>query len=142
MKGSWDGFYRYDRDRIREATGFEKTGFTIEIMVFDGINFEGTVNDDTATGGMAETGRIIGTISKNTIRFRKFMPVGSEINPDGTSQKTGKKHKTIYYSGTLSEDGTIINGQWKFRHSIALLFGIIPIPYSPGTGTWGMTKKY
>jgi len=108
MKGNWEGYYRYDNNWIREAKGIKKTGFSIEIKAFDGNNFEGSVNDDVATGGMAETGRIIGTVSKNMIRFRKFMPVGSEIHPDGSSRKTGREHKTIYYSGILSEDELLL----------------------------------
>jgi hypothetical protein len=117
------------------------TNFTIVINTFEDGNFEGFVNDDITTGGMKEMGIIIGNISGNMIKFKKYMPQESLIDVNGNHFYTGKKHKTLYYSGELSADKTQIKGKWKFNYSIAFLFGVLPIPFRPGTGTWGMTYK-
>lgn len=139
MKGTWTGYYRYNSKLTRKNTGFEKTGFTIHIETFDGTGFEGIVNDDVSTGGMKETGKIIGYVKNDTVHFRKLMPRSRMINPDGTRSEFDKKHKVLYYTGVLSKDKTAISGKWKFKNTIGFLFGFIPIPYSPGCGTWSMT---
>lgn len=140
MTGTWKGYYKYNSEWAEEATGFEKTGFTITIDSFDGTTFQGTVNDDTATGGMEGTGKIMGSLNGAIISFRKFMPEGSLLDADGKHIYTGKKHDTLYYSGKLLKEGQFV-GRWKFRVKITLFFGFVPMPYSPGSGTWYMTKQ-
>jgi hypothetical protein len=76
MIGHWKGHYTFEKEQIQKMIGFEKTYFEITIEKFDGVNFSGTVNDDIATGGMEETGKIIGKVENNKISFQKLMPIG------------------------------------------------------------------
>ncbi|SNR82954.1 hypothetical protein [Flavobacterium sp. ov086] len=138
MLGNWGGYYKFENERIQKAMGFEKTNFDITIEQFDGINFNGIVNDDIKTGGMKETGRVTGKIIKNKVSFIKQMPKRIQINPNGERISLEGKHPTLYYSGTLSDNKTEIIGTWKFKRKIAFLFGIIPILYRPGNGSWKM----
>ncbi|MES2543980.1 MAG: hypothetical protein V4548_03780 [Bacteroidota bacterium] len=142
MIGTWKGYYKYDNERIQKAIGFDKTNFTITIDSFDGINFQGKVNDDLTTGGMKETGDIYGKFKDGEISFKKLMPKASLImDLEGTRKNPNKKHKPLYYCGTFSKDKNEFNGSWKFKYTIGFLFGIIPIPYRPGNGTWQMKLK-
>lgn len=136
MQGNWDGFYKYDNPDFQKATGFEQTNFKLNIQKSEGNTFEGTVNDDQATGGMQGTGRIVGTLRGNKVSFRKYMPYGREIDLEGNHYSTGKPHAILYYSGTLSKDKQHASGRWKFSYKIHMLFGMLPIPYRPGMGTW------
>ena len=132
------GYYKYDNEHLQKAMGFDKTNFTITIQSFDGKNFKGIVNDDIASGGMKETGEIIGMIEDEKVSFQKFMPRESLLYPTGERKTSDKKHPTLYYSGILSNDKKEITGQWKFKIRIGFLFGFIPIPYGSGKGTWTM----
>ncbi|WP_445458046.1 hypothetical protein [Flavobacterium sp. HNIBRBA15423] len=140
MLGNWLGYYKFKDEKIQELIGFEHTLFTIIITDFDGIHFKGTVKDDTATGGMEETGIIIGKKIKNTITFKKLMPVTYQLtNLKGERKRINKKHPTLYYSGIVNNEHTQISGKWKFNYKVTFLFGIIPIIYRPGNGTWKMS---
>ena len=142
MIGTWEGYYKYDNERIQNAVGFDKTNYTITIDSFDGINFQGKVNDDLATGGMKETGIIYGKFKDGEISFKKLMPKACLIvDLEGTRKETDKKHKPLYYSGTFSKDKNEFTGFWKFKYTIGLFFGFIPIPYRPAKGTWQMKLK-
>lgn len=141
MTGTWLGYYKYHHEEIQKAIGFDKTYFTITINSFSRNNFKGTVTDDIKTGGMEGTGEIIGEIEGEKISFKKFMPSESLLYPNGEQKHSDKKHPTLYYTGTLSKDKREINGEWKFKITIGLLFGFIPIPYRPGKGTWSMTLQ-
>lgn len=141
MKGTWSGTYKYANQKLQAINGFPETGFTITIDAFDGEIFTGTVTDDIATGGMKGTGKITGILNGNVVRFTKQMPRESLIvNTKGDRRELDRPHPTLYYSGTLDTSGQTITGTWKFRKKLALLFAIIPIPYSLGKGTWTMQK--
>ena len=136
MRGTWDGYYKYSDSAFQKALGFDRTNFVITIHNVDKNIFKGTVTDDQTTGGMDGIGRITGTIHGNTVKFTKHMPYGLEFDLQGDTYNTGKKHPTLYYSGTLSKDGRHAKGIWKFGIKIYMLLGILPIPYRQGTGTW------
>jgi len=138
MTGTWLGYYKYDNELHQKTIGFDKTNFTIIIQSFDGKNFKGIVNDDITTGGMKETGDIVGSVEGEKLSFQKFMPRETLFNPNGERITSDKKHRTLYYSGILSNDKKEITGQWKFKIKIGFLFGLIPIPYRGGKGTWSM----
>ncbi|KFF10095.1 hypothetical protein [Flavobacterium hydatis] len=138
MVGNWKGYYKFENERIQKAIGFEKTDFEIIIENFDGINFDGIVNDDIKTGGMEETGEITGKIVNNKISFKKMMPVHNQIDAKGERKNIKGKHPVLYYYGTLSENETEIIGTWKFKKTLGFLFGVIPVFYRPGNGTWKM----
>ena len=138
MLGNWKGYYNFENERIQKLIGFEKTNFEILIENYDGINFSGIVNDDVKTGGMEETGKIIGKIENTNISFEKLMPKHNQINSNGDRKNVEGKHPTLYYFGTLSENKTEIIGTWKFKKRIGFLFGIIPIYFRPGNGSWKM----
>ncbi|KFF07191.1 hypothetical protein [Flavobacterium reichenbachii] len=140
MTGNWNGYYKFDNERIQNAMGFEKTNFTIVIDNYEGGNFQGKVNDDVATGGMKETGDIFGKVNKNAVSFKKLMPKNCVIDQNGNRATLEKKHPVLYYKGTFSEDKTELSGKWFFKRRFFLLYGIIPILFSPGKGTWSMKK--
>lgn len=88
---------------------------------------------------MKETGKIVGKICNNIVTFEKLMPKNSRLNLNGERELRTQNHPTIYNSGKLSENKKEINGVWKFKIKIGLIFGVIPIIYRPGKGTWAMT---
>ena len=141
MTGTWIGYYKYDNEQLQKASGFDKTYFTITIKSFDEKNFKGIVIEDIKSGGMKGTGEIIGVIDGEMISFKKFMPKKSLIYPNGEYKSLDKKHPTLYYTGRFSNEKREINGEWKFKITISLLFGFIPIPYRPGKGAWSMTLQ-
>jgi hypothetical protein len=142
MLGNWNGFYKYRNEKIQKIVGFEKTDFEIIIDKFDGVNFSGKVKDDEKTGGMNESGEIVGKILNNKISFEKSMPKNSQIiNTKGERKITDKKHPIIYYCGTLSEDKTEIIGNWKFKRKLGFILGFIPVIFRPGNGSWKMSLK-
>jgi hypothetical protein len=139
MRGTWQGYYTYNNPKMRKHVGFEKTYFTIEIHSFDGITFGGNVTEDLANGGMPGTGYVIGTLNNLSLTFQKLMPMYSAIViKNGARRKEDKQHNTLYYKGILSADGKTASGTWKFKRVIILVFGFIPVPYNPGSGTWSM----
>ena len=142
MLGNWKGFYQYSNEKIQKIVGYTKTDFELYIDKFDGINFSGKVKDDEKSGGMKESGEIVGKILNNKISFEKSMPKNSQIiNKKGDRKVTNKKHPTIYYFGTLSEDKTEIIGNWEFRRKLGFLFVFFPVIFRPGKGTWKMNLK-
>lgn len=141
MTGTWVGYYQYDNPDHQKAIGFDKTFFTITIKSFDGKYFTGIVNDDVKSGGMEGSGEIVGEINEGSIHFKKLMPRESLIYPKGEIKDSDRKHPTLYYTGVISKDKKEISGVWKFKITIGLLFGFLPIPYRPGKGTWSMTLQ-
>jgi hypothetical protein len=142
MIGTWKGKYRYDKEVIQKIVGFEETLFTIVINTFDGTYFEGVVNDDIDTGGMKDTGRVIGKIYGKKITFKKLMPRNYQI-VDEIELRTisDKVHPTLFYSGKFNKEKMEMTGRWKFGIKIYYIFGLIPFPYRPGTGTWTMKQQ-
>jgi hypothetical protein len=140
MTGNWNGYYKFDNERIQNAIGFEKTNFTIVIDSYEQGTFQGKVNDDVTTGGMKETGHVVGKVDKNEIRFKKLMPKNCIIYANGERKTSEKKHPTLYYEGTFSEDKTEVTGKWFFKRKIGFLYGIVPILFRPAKGTWSMKK--
>ena len=141
MLGNWKGYYRFDNERIQKVIGYNETEFEIVIDKFDGKEFFGKVNDDEKTGGMQDTGEIIGRLENNEVYFKKLMPRNCSIALNGERVYSEKKHPTLYYSGLLSDDGKKIEGKWKFKRQLGFIFYIIPIIYNPGNGTWRMELK-
>jgi len=141
MKGNWNGNYKYDKKEIQKIIGFEQTNFKIIINEFDNINFVGKVIDDQNTGGMKGEGEIIGKVENGIINFIKQMPNNSLIlNLDGDRKQTNKKHSPIYYTGKQVNPNKFI-GTWKFKNRIGLLFGFLPIIFSPGKGQWEIERE-
>ena len=138
MIGNWKGYYKFDNEIIQVAIGFEKTNFTIEIEAYNGVDFQGKVQDDVSTGGMAEIGNVVGKVFKNKVRFKKLMPKHSLIYEDGDRETLDEKHPTLYYEGIFSNDKTEISGKWFFKRKIVFMYGIFPIVSRPGKGTWSM----
>jgi hypothetical protein len=71
MIGNWKGSYKYGNEKVQKIIGHNETEFEIVIDKFDGESFSGNVKDDEATGGMKETGLIVGRIENDTIYFEK-----------------------------------------------------------------------
>ena len=141
MTGTWKGYYKFDNEKLQTSSGFEKTGFTLDITFFDGKKFKGTVLDDINSGGMQGEGQISGEIKNGQVSFQKQMPLYTIIFKNGTKQTLDRKHPIIYYFGNFSQDKNHIKGKWKFKWKIFLLFGIIPIPFKPSSGTWEMNLQ-
>jgi hypothetical protein len=91
---------------------------------------------------MEGQGDIIGKVEGNLVTFRKLMPKAAYIFKDGTRTILDKKHPTIYYTGTMSQDKLTISGNWKFKWQIMFIFGIIPFPVKPYAGSWRMSLTF
>lgn len=141
MTGTWQGYYQYNNQFQQKAVGFDKTFFTITINAFDGNKFSGIVNDDIKSGGMEGTGEITGEIKDGQVHFQKFMPREQMLYPNGEHVYSDKKHPTLYYTGSFSADKKMLSGEWKFKKSFVYLFGLIPLPYRGGRGTWSMSLQ-
>ncbi len=135
IKGKWKGHYKYDRKSVEELRGIDQTGFMIDIISTDGEFFAGTVRDDQKTGGTEGIGEINGKLIGDQVAFIKQMPVLTVLVQKGTRKTFDRKHPPIYYTGTLSDDGKSVRGQWKINFGFVWM-GIIPVPMMPMTGTW------
>ena len=136
-KGKWEGTYSYNNRVHQELKGVEGTKFEINITALDNGNFTGTVQDDLATGGTEGIGEIIGHVNGNQIHFVKQMPVMTMINLDGTRKTFNKKHRKIYYTGTFSDDGKTVSGEWRFKFGFTFV-GLLLIIGAANKGTWTM----
>lgn len=136
LRGIWKGFYQYKNKRLPESYSTRNTAFTIEIISFDGVHFEGKVYDDLETGGTRGIGTIEGKIKNNKIRFVKKMPISTVVYPDGTVVEEDKPHRNIYYEGSFNNN--VFTGIWRFKFGIEFRRGILIYP--PSKGTWQMEK--
>lgn len=134
----WTVSYRYDRPALQKASGFARTNFDIVFTSWDGGAFVGTVVDDLHTGGTPGRGEVIGTLSGNRIAFVKRMPVFAYFGHDRLEVKPGKRHRDIYYTGTVSAEGRSMSGQWRMKLGFGLV-GFQPAIFFPSSGTWEMT---
>lgn len=138
LQGKWKGSYTFSDKQVNIARGFDYTLFEIQITSVVGNQFSGIVQDDLSTGGMEGVGTIEGTLNEGTIHFVKQMPVMTLLmNKDGLRKTIPKKHRPIYYTGTISEDDKSIEGTWKFKPGIVWM-GIFPMPMVTSKGTWSM----
>jgi hypothetical protein len=138
-KGNWKGLYKYHNKVHQELKGVDGTKFEIDITKIDNGHFAGTIQDDLATGGTEGVGEITGHVIGNQMYFVKQMPVLTVlILRDGTRKTFNKKHRKIYYTGTFSDDGKTVSGQWKFKFGFTLV-GLLLIIGKANKGTWTMT---
>lgn len=137
----WRGSYKYDNAAVRKIIGFDHTNFEIEFIFSDDIHFTGTVKDDRNTGGTPGTGEVSGTVIGDEVQFVKKMPVMTAII-NGAFYKTieGRKHRNIYYAGSLSADSKSMSGKWKIRFGVGF-WGILPFIWLPTTGTWSASSQ-
>ncbi|MGN6421508.1 MAG: hypothetical protein ACTHMC_28600 [Pseudobacter sp.] len=136
--GIWTGFYSFSDGEINKIRGFLNTNFDIQILTFNDNEFTGTVQDDLATGGTEGIGEIHGKIQGNRVDFVKIMPVMTLIvDRKGTRKTLKKKHRPIFYTGNLSENGHTVTGTWKIKFGFVWL-GIIPVPIRASRGVWTM----
>jgi len=49
-----------------------------------------------------------------------------------------KRHRDIFYTGTVSADGRSMSGQWKMKLGFGFI-GFSPAIFFPSSGTWEMT---
>jgi|SRR5882724_1697981 len=138
MTGTWLNYYKYDKELLQKAIGFDKTNFTITILSFDENNFKGIVTDDIESGGMEGTGEIIGIVEGENISFEKLMPMRTLLYQNGKRKSLDKKHPTLYYTGVFSKDKKEITGRWKFKNKFVFLFGFIPTPFKSAKEIWSM----
>lgn len=136
--GIWQGRYKYDNRVLQQKTGVNGTNFTIVITDTDSQHFSGTVQDDLATGGTEGIGEITGSLNGTEVEFIKQMPVMTTFDGrTGERQTQNKKHPKIYYNGTLSNDGKLITGHWKFKPNF-LVVAIMFLLGIKNSGTWVM----
>jgi len=143
MVGIWKGSYKYKNQSVQEIMGYAQTYFTIKIEKFDGVNFEGIVEDDVDSGGMKDAGKIIGRIIKGRIVFEKHIPK-KRLLVSAIEIRTipEEKHPVLYYSGNWNtSDKNQISGQWKFKKQLAFFYGFLPYFFNPGQGTFEMKRS-
>lgn len=138
LKGTWQGTYSYESKRLPPEEGARLTDFLIEITDFDGLNFNGTVEDDIDTGGTRGMGKIEGKLSDNKISFIKRMPVLTYKLPDGQRVEENRSHPKIYYCGTFVNDQFI--GEWKIRFGIRRINNRLAL-FFPTKGKWEMKRS-
>ncbi|WP_341900445.1 hypothetical protein [Fluviicola taffensis] len=138
MIGIWNGAYQHQSKRIPEDRRNQQTRFRIEITLFDGSNFSGTVEDDLKTGGTRGNGIIEGRLKGNQIEFIKKMPVHTSLDRKGNRIEEQKPHRNIYYSGELKNN--LVKGTWKFKFGIGKFndkWALFPAV----KGVWEMAKE-
>jgi len=138
IASKWTGSYRYDKPALQRASGFPRTNFEIAFMSWNGDAFVGTVVDDLHTGGTPGRGEIIGTLSGSRIAFVKRMPVFAYFGHGRLEVKPEKRHRNIFYTGTVSADSRSMSGQWRMKLGFGLV-GFLPAIFFPSSGTWEMT---
>lgn len=84
---------------------------------------------------------INGTISDGEINFVKQYVHLHYLEQDGSLHidDTQPGH-LIYYSGKYNKESDSFAGTWRIKGRFKL-FGVIPIPYNGGDGTWQMERK-
>ncbi|WP_168211080.1 hypothetical protein [Mariniblastus fucicola] len=107
---SWDGWYAYD---LHESIDVELLPVSFSMWwEFNWFGrFTGAVQDGPESD-MQEIGTIKGRVRKTTIEFTKYMPVGTILNPDGTSSKTSTRHPPIQYFGDFDAIEMRLAGKW------------------------------
>lgn len=139
--GLWTGYYRFGNTEVQKLSGFDQTDFEITIQNVDDNNFTGIVQDNLETGGTEGIGKIKGNISGDQVKFVKQMPVMTIIiDKKGTRKTLNRKHRPVFYSGTLSADKKSVSGDWKIKFGFIRL-GLLPIPIMTIKGTWQMKLK-
>jgi len=137
-KGTWAGQYKYDNNAHLELRGIKATNFEIDITKIDNERFIGKVQDDLSTGGTEGVGDVTGSVIGNKVEFVKQMPILTVIaGRNGRRKAFNKKHRKIYYTGTISEDGKTATGRWKFKAGF-ILVGLMLILGKGNGGTWTM----
>ncbi len=141
MIGKWNGAYEYDMRNGFKNPNLKRVEFDIEIVSKEYNSFKGTVEDNIEMGGTPGVGQITGVVNDNTIMFEKNMPVEVMLLQNGESKVKNNKHPTLIYTGTITNDTTMISGTWKFKKLKFLWIGILPWWYDLGSGTFTMQKR-
>ena len=102
LSGYWSGAYRY-------AIGRPATPFNLFVEDEAGRLSGTTLEPNTfADAGVTElSATITGTRSGHDVTFRKVY-----------DPATGAHTETIYYSGQVNEDFTMIEGEWSFQRPL------------------------
>jgi len=116
MIGQYEGFYKYDNERIQQSLSRDKTIFYLDISEFDGNEFYGMVRDEPR--GQPGKGTIYGELKGDKISFIKQMQIAASILPDGKNKVYNTRHPKIYYEGILSEGKYI--GTWRINLDLSL----------------------
>ncbi|WP_298900261.1 hypothetical protein [uncultured Psychroserpens sp.] len=142
LQGTWLGQYQYGIPDTYKDETMMNVNFTLTIDTVKNNKFSGTVEDDLATGGTPGTGIVKGTYREDIIRFTKNMPIKASFDTAGNHHlDQSKKHPTLFYTGEFSRSKQTITGTWKFKKKLFFWKGFIPIFFSPGQGTFNMTKR-
>ena len=134
LKGGWSGVYEY-MSHFQGA----KTGFRLTILEESETDFNGTVEDDVATGGHPDQGTIKGRkLGDGRITFVKEMPRILTTHPNGRQQIVDGLYQ-IHYEGAFVAGGSL-KGRWKIRPFVNWSGGM-PVLYFSNAGTWEMWRS-
>ncbi len=118
----------------------QKIFFDLEIVQYHN-QITGVAVDVGGYGASPDEAAINGTISGNDIQFVKQFVHEHYFLEDGTLfvDKSRPGH-LIYHSGNYREESGTFSGVWRNRGKFKL-FGLIPIYFNAGEGTWEMERK-
>jgi len=125
ISGTWQGQYTYGPGYEASVAG-SSVPFTMSITESWLGKVVGYVRDDAARGGQPERGHIMGKRRRQSLEFLKVMPKSyvsdAEGRPVDLRQAMQAQHgielpaelppHRIVYSGTLSDDGQSVAGDW------------------------------
>jgi len=102
---------------------------------------------------MPEEGRVVGTLRRGLMRFRKFMPVArvraggatcelrSHAAEAGYQLARTSPHPPIVYEGVVAEDGTSAVGTWSVQAFVVPLSDRERVlQFSGYRGTWAARR--
>lgn len=136
--GHWKGEIVFGKKYGRkEGT---KLFFELEMVQYTN-QITGVAIDTAGEVVSPDEAAINGTISGNDIDFVKQYVHSHYLLEDGSLHvdETQPGH-LIYYTGSYREETDSFAGTWRIKGKFRL-FGIIPIPYNGGDGTWQMERK-
>lgn len=120
----------------------EGTKLFFELELVQYMNqITGVAKDTEGEQVSPDEASINGTISDGEITFVKQYVHSHYLQEDGSLHidETQPGH-LIYYSGNYRKDSNSFAGTWRIKGRFKL-FGIIPLSYNGGEGTWEMERK-
>jgi hypothetical protein len=100
----------------------------------------GVAKDTAGEHVSPDEASINGTISDGEISFVKQYVHSHYLEADGSLHiDETKPGHLIYYNGHYREESNSFAGTWRIKGKFKL-FGIIPISYNGGDGTWEMER--
>ena len=136
MIGHWTGAYTGMNRNLTVKTNLDSIPFELYVESFEKDKFNGFIEDHIFR--LTDKFGMKGNIKGDRVDFQKYKTINQGAGNDFVTIEMDKNGPVILYNGKFNNDRTEVNGEWKFKLKIVLLFGFIPIPFRRGKGTWSM----